>query len=76
MHRHLGEARAGVLQLLDQFEADHAAVEVRVMRSSAAADQAEIAVDVAQLEAEEQLHRPVVEAADDDAADRVGALIL
>src|SRR5499426_2172711 len=48
MHRHLGEAKAGVLELLDEFEADRAVGRLQVDHvEDLAAEQPEVAVDVA-----------------------------
>ena len=74
MHRMLGDAKAGVLELLHHLQADHAAVLLEAHDvEDAAPHQAEIAVDVAHLQAEQQLHHVVIDAADDDAVQRVGA---
>ena len=74
MHRLLGDAEAGVLELLHHLQADDAAVFFKAHDvEDAPPHQAEIAVDVAHLQAEQHLHDVVVDPADDDAVQRVGA---
>src|SRR5690606_39096284 len=70
----LGDPESGVLHLLHQLQADDAAV---VLEPDAIEDrpphQPEVAVDVADAQAEQDLHRVVVDAPDDDAVPRVGS---
>ena len=74
VHRHLGDTEAGVLELLHHLQADDAAVLLEPHHvEDVAAHQAEVAVHVAHLEPEEQLHGVVVDAADDDPVERIGA---
>ena len=74
MHRHLGEAEAGVLQLLDQLQADRAIGQFQVDHvEDLAPHQPKIAVDIAQLEAEHGFDEMVIQPADDLAMQRVGA---
>ena len=74
VHRHLGDAEAGVRDLLHHLQADDAAVLLEVHGvEDRAAHHAEVAVDVAHLQAEEQLDGVVIDAADDDAVQRIGA---
>jgi hypothetical protein len=62
VHRHLGDAEAGVLDLLHHLEADDAAVLLeRAPSSKMRGASAEVAVHVAHLQAEQQLDRVVVE---------------
>ena len=74
MHRHFDDAEAGVLDLLHHLEADDAArlLEVDALEDRAP-HQAEVAVDVAHLQPEQHADDVVVEAADDDAVQRIGA---
>ena len=74
VHRHLGDAEAGVLELLHHLEADRRRCSSRAAPCRRSAPhQAEVAVDVAHLQPEQALHGVVVDAADDDAVQRVGA---
>ena len=73
MNRMLRNAKPGVLELLHHLQADDAAVLLQADDvEDAAPHQAEIAVDVAHLQAEQQLDDVVIDAADDDAVQRVG----
>src|SRR5438067_13412185 len=72
MHRHLGEYSARLLQPLDEFEGHRAGVRFEVEAvERRLGDEAEIAVGVADMQAERQLDYPVVGPADDDPEDRV-----
>ena len=72
--RHFSDAEAGVLDFLHHLDADDAA---RLLQTDALEDgpahQAEIAVHVAQLQPEQHADDVVIQAADDDAVDRIGA---
>src|SRR5262249_62032269 len=77
VNRHLSEIEAGVLQLLDQLKADRAIGRLQVDHvEDLAPQQAEVAVDIAQLETEHELHKMVVHSPDHDAVQRVVPLDL
>ena len=72
MHGNFDNAEPGVLDLAHQLEADHAAVAIELHPiEDFTPHQPEVAVDVADAQREEQLHRVVVDAADDDAVQRI-----
>src|SRR5207247_2145055 len=73
-HRHLDDAEAAVLNLLHHLDADDPArlFEVDALENGAS-QQAEIAVDVAQLQAEQEADDVVVDPSDEDAVQRIGA---
>src|SRR5688572_4417626 len=74
VHRMFGDAKAGVLELLHHLQADHAAVFFEPHHvENAPPHQAEIAIDIPHLQPEQQLHHVVVDAADDDAMQRIRA---
>lgn len=74
---HFGNPEARVGDLLHQLEADHPAVLLERDRvEDLPAHETEIAVDIPHLKAEEQLHRVVIETADQDAVERIRAAIL
>ena len=74
MHRHFSNAESRVLDLFHHFDADDAAAFLQIDPfEDRAAHQAEIAIDVAQLEAEQNADDVVIQAADDDAVQRIGA---
>ena len=73
MHGHLVDHEPGVGDLLHHLEADDAAVfgELHTVEH-AAANEPEVAVHVPDLQAEQPLHRVVVDAADDNPMQRIG----
>ena len=72
VHRHLDDAKAGVLDLAHHLETDDAGVALELHAiEDLAAHQAEVAVDVAHAQPEEKLHGVVVDAADDDPVQRI-----
>ena len=74
MDRHLGDPEPGVLDLLHHLQADHPAVLLELDRvEDRPAHQPEVAVDVADLQPEQHLDGVVIDAADDDAVQRIGA---
>src|SRR6185295_12632732 len=74
VHRHFGDAEPRVGDLLHHLQADDAAVLLEVHPvEDRPPHHAEVAVDVAHGEAEEDLDGVVVDAADDDAVQRIGA---
>ena len=77
MDGHFHDAEPRILYLAHQLEADHAAVAIEFHAvEDLAPHQAEVAVNVAHAQGEEQLHREVVDPPDDDAVQRVGSTIL
>src|SRR6266566_3794081 len=59
--RYLGDAESRVLDLLHHLETDHAAgLLQRDVLENGSAKQAEVAVDIAHVQAEKQLHRVVI----------------
>ena len=74
VHRHFGDAEPGVGDLLHHLEADDAAVLFEVdLVEDRSPHQPEVAVDVAHRQAEQELDGVVVDPADDDAVQRIGA---
>ena len=74
VHRHFGDAEAGVLDLLHHLEADDAAVFSRLTRSKIARRISRKSQSTSRtLQPEQQLHGVVIDAADDDAVQRIGA---
>jgi hypothetical protein len=74
MHRHFDDAEARVLDLLHHLQADHAAALLEVdLLENRAPHQPEVTVDVAYAEAEQQADDMVVDAADHDAVNGIGA---
>ena len=72
MHRHFGNPEAGVLDLLHHLEADDAAVLLERHRvEDRPAHQPEVTVHVAHPQAEQKLHRVVIDPADHDAMNRI-----
>ena len=75
--RHLDERKPPWSIARHHLDADAAAVALeRKALEDVAAEQAEVAVDVAQVQAEHRLHQVVVDAADDLAVQRIVALDL
>ena len=72
MHRHLDDAEAGVLDLLHHLEADDAAAFLEVdLLEDRPAHQPEVAVHIADAQAEQEADEMVVDPADDDAVQRI-----
>ena len=72
--RHFGNPEPGVLDLLHHLQADHAAALLeRDPAEDRPPEQPEIAVHVADLQAEQQLDGVMVDASDDDAVQRIRA---
>src|SRR4029079_18559563 len=67
MDWYLGYAESGVLDLLHHLETNHAAgLLERDLLEDGSAQQTEVAVDIAHVHSEKQLHPVVIEAADHD----------
>jgi hypothetical protein len=77
MDRHFGDSKAGLLNLSHQLDADHTTVFLQPDPiEHVSADQAEVAVDVADVQSEHRPDGPVVELANDDSLDRIVSLDL
>src|SRR5437763_11779476 len=75
--RDLGDAETRVLDLFHEFDADYATVRLEMHHiKDAASNKTEIAIDVAQLEAEAEGDHVVIDLADDLAVDRIVAVNL
>src|SRR5439155_7851276 len=74
VHRHFDDPEAAVLDFLHHLDADDAAGLLQIdPLEDAAAHQPKVTIDVAQREPEEDADDVVVDAADDDAVQRIGA---
>src|SRR5690349_524859 len=72
MNRYFGNTEAGVLDLLHHLQTDDAAVLLEVhLIEDRATQQTKIAVDVTDLQPEEQLDDVVIDTADDDSMQRI-----
>jgi hypothetical protein len=71
---HLDEAEASVVEFLDHLQGDSAAVGLELdALEDAAAEEAEVAVGIAQGQAEDEAHEMVIEPADDQPMEGVAA---
>src|SRR5439155_26801294 len=74
VNRHFDDDESGILDLLHHLETDDAAhLLQRDAVENRAPHQAEIAIDVAHLQPEHHGHDVMVDAADDDAVQRIGS---
>src|SRR3954463_11909576 len=77
VNRHLGEVEAGILELLYQLQTDCAVGRLQIDQiEHLAPEQAEVAVDIAELEAKHELYEMMIHAPDHDPMDRIVALNL
>src|SRR5205085_6218381 len=74
MHRHFDDPEPAILDLLHHLEADHTArlLEIDSLENRPP-QQPEITVDVADRQSEQDADDVVIQAADDDAVERIGA---
>ncbi len=74
MHRDFGEAESSILKFLHQLQADRSVRRFQIDHiKDRPTQQAEIAINIAQLETKHQLHEMMIEAPDNDAVHRIGA---